>query len=396
MFVFEYITGPQAIAGIVGTLIILGLMIRKGGVAGWLDPLLMPIFQVTLTVLLLGWRIIPLPDVIACILFLIALSLGRGTPSPISRRHTTEWRQLTGILLPLSIAANAYLISQKGMLIFQDDVGSARQEFYQGWGPFKRLNIICAVLFAVRWAEDLLAGRAMRLAPALTLLWAMYLTLTIGSKSGILLILTSVGAAQIYTRTAISTRALFALCLSVGFGVAAMFMIIYPDEALARFGIRVISYVDGPFYYFLLPNPPTVSLGYSFDQLLVALRIYDQIPQTSLGPAINLEYLSYDNELVGPNPQIFVEARAIAGLLWPLYYVALAAIIIMAIRRTRTAYGYALVALIIGPLIIDSQLALSNALNVALAFLLKIGVSLVPRVRNRNAKSRPIRRLSRI
>lgn len=374
MLIFEYITLDQIILGVAATAAVLAILLRIGAIRNWFDPMLLPLFQTTLTVVLLGGRVIPLVDVLMYLIFLFLIAWGRDRPQIINSNSLLRWQRIVGPLFVLSVILNAYVISQKGFLLFQDDVGVARQEFYQGWGLVQRLNSVCAVIFGIRWAIGFTSGQARNIFVLTLLLWTSYLILSLGSKSGLYTLLVCIGCIGSFQGVRLNLRNVVILGFGVVASVAAMFFIAFGAEAWASFGVRFISYADGPFYYFRSPTAPIVSLSYSFDQLLVALRFYDALPQSSLGPAINWDYFSYDNELVGPNPQIFVEARAILGVMWPMYYVIVAGAITAILRCAKTPFDLALFAMVAVPLAIDSQFAISNLLNVAFAYLLKMTI----------------------
>ena len=244
----------------------------------------------------------------------------------------------------------------------------------------QRVNSVCALIFGIHWAWLFVAGRARKPIAFLLLAWASYLILSLGSKSGLFTLLTSVGCVASFKGIRINLRHFAVLSFGLIASVTMMFYLFYGSAALASFGIRMMAYADGPFYYFRSTTAPKVSLSYSFDQVLTALRVYQLLPQTSLGPAINWSYFRFDNDLFGPNPQIFVEARAILGVMWPLYYIIVAGVIISILRSARTPYSLALFATVAAPLVIDSQFAMSNVVNVALAYLLKITISVAPKI----------------
>ncbi len=396
MFVFEYITPIAMLVGLAAAFAGIAVLIRADAIRNWLDPMLLPLFQTILTAVLLGGRVVPIIDVLFFAGFLLLIAWGRGRPPAMQSSGLRQWQVVVGPLIALSITLNVYLISQKGILLFQDDLGLARQEFYQGWGLVQRVNSICALIFGVHWAMRLAAGRARTTRGLLLLGWTTYLILSLGSKSGLFTLLTCIGCVASFRGIRLNARQALVLVLAVATSVAMMFVLFFNDEAWASLGVRVISYVDGPFYYFRSPTPPVVSWSYPFDQLLQALRVNQSLPESSLGPAINLDYFGFDNELFGPNPQIFVEAHAIFGALWPFYYLVVAAAMVAILRSARTPYGLALLASIAGPLIIDSQFAMSNALNVALAYLLKLGFSALPRFRIRHESGHALSRIPRV
>jgi hypothetical protein len=263
-------------------------------------------------------------------------------------------------------------MSTKGFLLFQEDVGSARQEFYQGWGLFQRFNSMCVHILGAHWAYSFVTGNWRRPSKLALLIWIVYLTLTLGSKSGLLSLLMFIGAALYFSEKKVTLTKLAVPVMTVVASIAVMFYVFFGVEAFVLFLVRFISFADGPFYYFGFQNPLQVSFSYPLQQLMVALRLIPNLLEPSLGPAINLEQFEFDNELVGPNPQIFVESVAILGALYPLFYVLVGCLIVLLVSSARSVYSLCLYTMVAGPLLIDTQLAFSNVFNLMLALIFRL------------------------
>lgn len=394
MHIVESVTLNDVIRAIIVAWAAMFLLKRAGAIHSYLHPLTPTFFQSSLTVGLLGFVVIPLGHVISLVLMFAMLCYGTRRPHPPSLAEHNGWRRVIPLFVILSLVVNAYLIANKGFLLGSDDVGEARVEFYQGWGLFQRFNTACSIVLGAHWANEFLKGKWLKPKNLALLLWIVYLTLTLGSKAGLLSLLTLIGAATYFSDREIRASRLVIPVLTVTVSVAGMFFLFYGVEALVGFFTRFVSYADGPFYFFGFDHPLHVSLTYPFQQLMVALRLIPKLPEASLGPAINLEQFGFDSDLYGPNPQIFVESVAILGPLYPLYYLFIGGLMLVLLRRARSVYSLALYASIAAPLMIDSQLAFSNMFNVMLALVLRfIGSTLSRRI---DAKKIEARHLPRI
>jgi hypothetical protein len=394
MSIVEFVSLEVALRAIVVAWITLIVLKRAGAIHSYLHPLTPALFQSALTVGLLGFVSIPASHV-ACLVLLFALLCREAPrPRPPSLAQDSAWRRSIPFFVVFSLAVNAYLVANKGFLLLADDVGKARVEFYQGWGLFQRCNTVCSIILGAHWAAEFLKGKWLKPKNLLLLLWIVYLTLTLGSKAGLLSLLTLIGAATFFSDREVKSSHLIVPIIAVTVSVAGMFFLFYGVDALVGFFTRFVSYADGPFYYFGFDRPLHVSLSYPFQQLLVALRVIPKLPESSLGPAINLEQFDFDSELFGPNPQIFVESVAILGPLYPLYYLLIGILMLYMLRSARSVYSLALISSVVGPLIIDSQLAFSNLFNVMLGLALRfIGSRIGSRT---HATKPPVSHLPRI
>lgn len=392
MHITEVITLQDTLRAILIASILLVVLKRFGAIHSYLHPITPTLFQGSLTVGLLGITIIPLAHVLAFLMLYGLLCFGAKRPHAPSRAEESAWDRAMPWFMALSIVVNLYLVASKGFLLLNDDVGTARQEFYQGLGLFQRFNSICAIVLGAHWARSFIEDTWRRPAKIALLVWTIYITLTLGSKAGLLTLLTYIGAATYFAPVQISAKKLaFPIVLAV-VSIVGMFYVFYGIEAAVSFFVRFISFADGPFYFFGFDRPLQVSFSYPLQQLMVALRLLPSLPEASLGPAINLEQFGFDNELFGPNPQVFVESVAIFGpLMFPLYYLLVGIMVVLLLRSARSVYSLCLYTMIAGPMLVDSQFAFSNVFNLMIAIALRLAFGnklLSPNYVNRKSADR--------
>lgn len=383
MHITEVITLADTFRAIVIAWMLLVALKRFGAIHSYLHPITPALFQGSLTVGLLGITIIPIGHVLAFLMLYGILCFGARPPHAPSRAEESAWDRAIPWIVALSIIVNLYLVSSKGFLLMDDDVGTARQEFYQGWGLFQRFNSVCAIVLGAHWARSFVEGTWRQPTKLALLVWTAYISLTLGSKSGLLTLLTFIGAALYFSPVKISAKKLAIPIVLAVISIAAMFYVFFGIEATLRFSVRFISFADGPFYFFGFDRPLQVSFSYPLQQLMVALRLLPGLPEASLGPAINLEQFGFDNELFGPNPQVFVESVAILGpVMYPLYYLMVGAMVVFLLRSASSVYSLCLYTMVAGPMLVDSQLAFSNVFNLMLAIVLRLvfGSKLLPRI----------------
>lgn len=396
MHITEVITLQDTLWAIVIAGILLVAMKRFGAIHSYLHPITPTLFQGSLTVGLLGITIIPVGHVLAFLMLYGIICFGAKRPHAPSRAEESAWDRAVPWIIALSIVVNLYLVVSRGFLLLDDDVGAARQEFYQGWGLFQRFNSICAIVLGAHWARSFIEETWRRPAKLALLVWTTYIFLTLGSKSGLLTLLTFIGAATYFAPVQISAKKLAAPIVLAIVSIAAMFYVFFGIEAAVSFAVRFISFADGPFYFFGFDRPLQVSISYPLQQLMVALRLLPGLPEASLGPAINLEQFGFDNELFGPNPQVFVESVAILGpVMYPLYYLLVGAMVVFLLRSAGSVYSLCLYTTIAGPMLVDSQLAFSNVFNLMIAIALRLAFSnkYLPRI---HVTRQAVYRLSRV
>ncbi len=342
----------------------------------YLDPLMFVFFQIFFTFfILVALNLIGIGHVIAFGLFFITLLVIDKTKLEVYSFVLIRekiWIEFSIFLFFLVLVLNLYLISTKGFLIFSDDVGLAKVEFYQGIGIFKRINQVSIPIFGLTsiffWnGENKNIFRAI-----VFMLITIYLMLTLGSKSGLIDLIFIFGAYSRFKKITINYVKLLPFFILLFLSSLMIFYIILGDAFIAGFAYRFISFSDGPVYYFYgnlskYINYPT---KYVFDQMLVGLRVYRNLKFESLGPLINSLYFNYENALFGPNPQIFVEADVVFKNFYFLYYIIVAFVFSFFRKMMATPFSFLLMYMFIGPLVIDSQYAFSNLFSLMILFML--------------------------
>jgi hypothetical protein len=374
--IYDFLSPEALLVGFIGTFLLLALLVRSGGLKTWFDPMTLPYFQVIFTGIVLGIRVIPWPHILCLILLLAFLARSRHRPSRLDPQDSRQWEQLIPPLIALSVVMNLNLIANKGFVLFQEDIGAARVVFYEGWGLTQRLNALSIYLFGIYAVKQSLHRRIPRYRLAFMWLWTLFLIGTLGSKGGLLVILICYGCVKIFHPYKISLRQSATMISTVVLGIVGMFWAYFGNQVWVQFAMRMIANADGPFYYFSLPTPIHVSAFYPLQNLMVATRLLPELPEMSLGPAINLHYFNFYSPNFGPNGQIFCESQAAFGSLFPLYYLLTALLIAWLLRKPRSPYTLALFSSVAGPLLIDGQYAFSLVLNILMAYALRTLVTL--------------------
>jgi oligosaccharide repeat unit polymerase len=260
---------------------------------------------------------------------------------PRVRREMLQLRRLLGFLQIMILALVAVRAVTQGLPILAVDPELAKVEVNSaGFGLITRLTSP-AVTMSLS-ITFLLAAKGMltRRQSLLALLPPVIALLASGSKGGLIAVLVSFTAVQAYlmgldaqysppragrvlilAAAAIFGYALFVLLLraaGAGEGDPLLF-------AFTTFGVRLIAFGDGVFYFF--PNElyrvlSFQPLDYVWDNLLAPvfamLRLIDY--PTSLGLKISGEMFGQDK--LGPNPTVFVEGFAYFGAVWGPVYAA--------------------------------------------------------------------------
>jgi hypothetical protein len=281
------------------------------------------------------------------------------------------WIEFSVFLFFLVFLLNVYLIFTKGFLIFSDNVGLAKVEFYQGIGIFKRINQFSIPILGLTsfywYIEKKYIFKA-----SIFMLLVVYLMLTLGSKSGLIDLIFIFGVYSSFKKNKINYLKLMPIFFILFLSSLTIFYIVLGDTFITGFFYRVLSFSDGPVYYFYgnLSKYINYPITYVFDQMFVGMRFYANLKYESLGPLINSIYNNYENPLFGPNPQIFVEADVFFKNFYFIYYIVIAFIFGFCRKLMATPFSYLLMYLFIGPLIIDSQYAFSNLFSLIILFLI--------------------------
>ncbi len=353
----------------------LAIFLRFRVIRSVADPNMTNLFQAMFTffvLLLVGDLLIV--DAIGFLIFcglLIKFQDTKKCGTPIISNG--DWVSFCKVFVIVLLILNIYLLTQKGFLLFSEDIGTARLEFYQGWGLFSRLNAVgvglTVITAATLWYEG---HRKQAIAIAL---FSAYLSLMLGSRSGLLACLFAYGAYLHFSEKHISTKRIMLAGATLGLSSLVIFFVMFGTQFLGAFAYRVVSYADGPIYYFhdhmdrYTDYPPT----YMFGELLTDLRLqpnYEGMAASDrplpLGRFINFHHFGSDTLLVGPNPQLFVESHAAFHWLSIFWYVLVAVIFILLRRKTSTAFSFYLGCSIAGPLLGDATFAGSQVFTVML------------------------------
>jgi len=349
------------------TLLGLWLLIRFRVLDSWFDPTILTVFQLLITFVGLSYlSILPLNQIIGFVIFLSILFFFKVNIKPIKVVSPEFWMQFSYFLLVVIVILNTILLSKKGFIYLVEDASDARLVYYQGYGLFQRINHLAAPIFAINAFYLLRANRKFLF--YIYLIVSSYLLLALGSKSSMLTFIFLYGAyykfhheteIEILKRNKATLIVLVTLMFLTSFG---MFFLIYRNDFANAFLFRMISFSDGPFYFYFdhlqryISYPPM----YMFDQLFVALRIYPNLKFMGLGANINYYYYNYYDLLNGPNPQIFVESQVLFGryFFWIMYVVA--AFLFVFLRKLCSGpITFYFISFFVATLTIDSQYAFS-------------------------------------
>jgi hypothetical protein len=332
------------------------------------DPLVMILFQCAFTFFILMFSgLLQIEDAAGFIFFAFLISrYSSEANSSTPLIPASDWVGFVKTFSVVLLILNIYLIKQKGLLILSDDLEVARGEFYQGWGLFRRFNEVGIGLVMITSA--LLWERGEKKTASLMALFSGCLTLTLGSRGGLLACFFAFGAYLHFQKKSFSNYRIVAIAGALGLFSLGWFYLMYGPLFFYAFGYRLLAYCDGPFYYFYdrMYRYSKFPLSYPFDIVLVNLRIQSDKSFESLGDFVIGHHFGFVIDKFGPNPQMFVESHAVfqkASILW---YLLLAGLFILSRRIPATAYSFFLACFIVGPALIDSQYAASQVFTVGM------------------------------
>jgi hypothetical protein len=339
------------------TFLAIWALVRNKTLSGVLDPEILIIFQITFTffvLILIG--LLPLGDVIGFLLFFAILGATRlkqrGLRPLISEE---EWIRFSVPLFVLLLILNVYLSYHKGFLLLSRDLSTARLDFYEQWGLFKRLNDFGVGVLGI--SAFYMWDRGRKRLSILYFVFCSYLMLSLGSRIGLITFLPLYGAYTRFRKSKTSPVKIVVAAGVLGITSLSLFYVMFREQFMTQFLYRVIAFSDGPIYYYY-PRPLrnlSYSPLYCLDQFLVAARIKPQISYLPLGRVLDFRFLGFDTPLMGPNPQFTVESHVIFGVGYLLWYVFAALFFSLARRSTSTPFSFFLVCSIVGPFLIDSQ-----------------------------------------
>lgn len=362
------------ILGILFYIIVARYLKKKDFFYNYFDPVILIFFQLFFTFFVLtSLRLISIGHFLSFVSFcFIILYFDKTRLKIYSYVFINEktWLKFASFLFLIVLVMNIYLFLTKGFLLFQDDIGIAKQEFYQGVGIFKRINQAAVIIFGLSsfyyWDE----GKKFR--ASIFMIFSAFLLLSLGAKSALIDLILIFGAYSRFKKNVINYTKIMPILLGLFVSSLFLFYLIYGDSFIADFAYRIIAFSDGPVYYYYgnlsrYINYPT---NYMFDSMFVGMRIYSNLHFSSLGPLINSLYFNYENDLVGPNPQIFVEADVMAKNFYFFYYVIIAFIFIVGRKLMATPFSFLLMNSFIAPLLIDTQYAFSNLFSLLILFII--------------------------
>ncbi len=369
---FEYTSLLNLLVTLFLSFLLILLLIKCRALSSFIDPSMMAILQITMTAVFLSLGgLMPVYDLI-CFVIVIALFMlfgrYRDKKKLISEK---DWISFGNFLLLVSFVFNIYLLIDKGFILFSDDLALAKVSFYENYGLFKRINEISIPILGLSGLYYILFYKK-KLYGSVILLYVSFLIFTVGSKAGLLYFLFIFGALIHFKKAKFEAGEIFLLSIPLLFSSLFLFYLIYGKDFLTNFYIRFISYVDGPFYYYIggLGDKITYGLDYVLNLILVNLRILNTKPYTGIGQVINYLYSGYESELYGPNPQIFVEATVMLGEVRFLYYIYVFLIFIFCRYWCATPFSFLIGALFFNALLIDMPYAVSNIINILMVLFL--------------------------
>ena len=355
-------------------ILMLVLFNKQGVFKSWFDPALLPWFQIIFTCATLAViGILPNSQLIYfIILVLLVLFTNSIKINRISIVPQSLFESFSYALFFVCILTNTFIISQKGFIFLENDVVDAKLFYYQDYGIFKRINEIAAPILTITSFKFLRQGK--RKTPVAFLILATFCLITLGSKAGLLTFIFLYGAYFHFNVKREQTnfkknRVIFiGVGLILGFSSVVMFYLIYQNYFLQAFFFRFIGYADGPVFFYDQQLYKHISYDpmYMFDQLFYALRIRTQLKYVSLGPLINYYAFGFDNDLFGPNPQIFVESSVLFHQFAGLYYLLAYLLFFLCRKLASTPYTFYFLTGFATTFFIDSQYAFYQIFNLLL------------------------------
>jgi len=315
--------------------------------------------------------------------------------TPQARRHLQQLRRILGLLQVLIIAMVVIRAAVQGLPILAEDPELAKVEVNaQGFGLITRLlgpsvTMGLSITFLL-WAKRVFTRRRALLA----LLPSLLALLASGSKGGMLAVLVSFTAVQAYlmgmdaTYRAPRASRVLMLATAAILGYALLVLLLRAAGAgegdplvfaLTTFGVRLIAFGDGVFYFFVNDLHTTLSfqpLDYVWDYLLAPVLAILRLIEYPITLGLKISGEMFGQEKLGPNPTLFVEGYAYFGTVLGPVYAACLGILFQALRSNAfprnarfTAWGFLRFAVLF-PLAqavtADMLLFVAEAINTAL------------------------------
>lgn len=367
----EIISLNVFLTGLLVAFIALYAFKKRGIFRSWIDPALLPWFQICFTfgcLLILGY--LPFTQVIYFVVFtLLFIAAQKIKVNRIKIFNESLIEEFSYFLLFLAVATNAYIILNKGFIFTANDIGDAKLYYYQNFGLFRRVNEIGVPILAITAIKFWRTGK--RATAFVYFVVAAFCLVTLGSKSGLVTFVFLYGsyyhfnASQEGSIMRQNKGKFFLAGLLLVLSSFAMFYFIFGEYFMEAFFFRTIGYADGPIFFYFSNMQTKVAYDpmYMFDQLFVALRIRPALAYTSLGPLINFYALGIDNDLMGPNPQIFVESGVMFHSFAFVYYIFAYFTLFILRKIAATPYSFYFLTGFATTLFIDSMYAFYQVFN---------------------------------
>ncbi len=370
MILTDLISVSQFIVATVLTLLTIVFFVKMRVFKSIIDPSVMTIYQICFTfflLVLMGYlsygEILSFIGMIGIVLYAKDKKLGNKI------LFTTEqWLSFAKLFFIISILLNIYLVLHKGFIWDQESLEVAKTTFYQGFGIFKRLNEVGIILFGL---TSIYLYHDKKKSSFVYLVYTIYLISTIGSKAGLLQLMLLYGAYLHFHKKKIRLLYVFIVIPILIGSSLILFYLIYGQDFINAFVYRILSYADGPVYFYASNLKGVISypISYCFDQLSTVVGLSKGLNYEPIGFLINQYQLNFYSETFGPNPQLFVDSLVIFGNFYFTYYFILAIIFIVSRNIAKTPFSLSFLLVFANPLFIDMPYAFSNIPILILVFL---------------------------
>lgn len=361
----EIISLKVFLTGLLVALLALYALKKSGMLTSWVDPGLLPWFQVCFTfgcLLVLGY----LPFTQICYFSISTFLLIAAQKIKVKRVKVINEslvEDFSYFLFFLAVANNAFLILTKGFIFTANEINDAKLYYYQNFGIFRRVNEIAVPILSLVAFKFWRTGK--RITAFIYFAVACFCLITLGSKSGLITFVFLYGCHYRFNTTQErqiikqNKGKFFIGGLLMVLSSFAMFYFIFGEYFMEAFFFRTIGYADGPIFFFFSNMQDKIFYDptYMFFNLFDALRIPQPTNFPPLGPVINYYSFGIDNDLIGPNPQIFVESSVMFHSLAFLYYIFVYLTLFICRKIAASPYSFYFLTVFATTLFIDSTYA---------------------------------------
>lgn len=350
-------------------LLVVYALLRRGVMRSIVDPAAPVFFQLLFTFFILMFTgLLEIQDAIGIFLFLVVIAFFPIREAVGTQFITSEqWLDFSKYFVLMLLIMNVVLIKERGLLFMSDDIEVARQEFFQGAGIFRRFNEAGAGITTITAA--FLWERRNRKSAIIFGLIAACISLTLGSRSSLLLCLFAYGTYLHFIKRKVSNLPLIAAGALFSLASLGIFFLMYGAQFLLSFGYRLLAECDGPFYFFYdsMHLDASAPLGYPLDILATSLRLRAAPVYEPLGEYILQRHFHVDI-LQGPNPQMLVESHVLFHSFGTVWYLLCAVLFVYLRKHSHNPYSFYFSMSFAGPLLIDSQYAFSQIFTALIIF----------------------------